>query len=102
VVPRRVQADRREHGGPIAAPVGEPGLELADRVRLVEAEYLARGVGTVAKTVPDLALGGLVPAQQDLLGVAFIGSGEQHYDGLGFGKSAQIIEMAVRPVRVMR
>ena len=66
MVPACVKAQRGIQGGLVAAPFGELAGELGDRVRLVEAEDLARSVGPIAEAVPDLTLRVLVAAEQHL------------------------------------
>jgi hypothetical protein len=45
LVPRREQPERRVERGAVGGEVGQEPVELGDRMRLVEAEDLARGVG---------------------------------------------------------
>src|SRR5207249_12264362 len=63
-IPIAEQADRRKQCGAIGGDVGQFCFELSDRMRFVEAENLLRGVGSVTKSVPDLALFVLVAAEQ--------------------------------------
>ena len=69
-------------------------------MRGVEAEDLARGVRTVPKAVPDLALGVLFAAKQDLP-VAVVG-GHQRDHGLRLGKPGQVVGVAVVAIRIVR
>ena len=84
-VPRLEQAERRVQRGPVGREVGQPRVELGDRMRLVEAEDLARRVGAVAKAVPDLALLVLLAAEQDV--AVAVGSGDERDDRLGLRES---------------
>jgi hypothetical protein len=102
MIPSRIQAERRVYRGPVARPVGEPDRKLGDRIRLVETEYLARRIRTVAKAVPDLALRVLVPAEQRLLGIARLASRDKNDHCFGLGKPRQIRKMAVGPIGVVR
>jgi hypothetical protein len=96
-VPCLEQAQRRVQRRPVRRQVGQDPVQLRNRVRLVEAEDLARRIGAVAKAVPDLALLVLLPAEQQL--PVAVRPGDQRHDGIGLGKAGQIIEIAVVPVR---
>ncbi len=102
VIPCRVQPERGIDGALVAGPVGELGGKLGARICLVEAEDLARRVGAVAETIPDFALRVLVTAEQDLLGIAFGRAGDEDHRRFGLGKPGQVVEMAVRPVWIVR
>ena len=101
-VPMRVQAARRIQSRAVATKVRKLCGKFTHRIRFVETEDLARCVRPVTKAIPDLALDVLVPAEQDLPGIALVLTGEQQNDRLGFGKSGHIIEITVWPIRKMR
>ena len=67
-------------------------------MRLVEAEALLRGLGPVAKAVPDLALRVAVAAEKQRLRRL---ARDQHQRGLGLEKSGEVIEVAVEAIRVV-
>ena len=69
-------------------------------MRFVEAENLLRGVGSVTKSIPDLALFVLVAAEQHV--TIAVRSRNQRDDRFGFGKSRQIVKVAVVPKREER
>ncbi len=68
----------------------------------VEAEDLARSVGAVTEAVPDLALRVLVAAEQHLSRIASLACGNEDDDRLGFRKTGEVVEMAVRPIGIVR
>ena len=92
-IPIAEQADRSKQRGAVRGNVGQFGFELSDRMGFVEAENLLRGVGSVAKAIPDLALFVLVAAEQHV--AIAVGVRDQSDDRFGFGKSRQIVEIAV-------
>ena len=69
-------------------------------MRFVEAEDLLCGVGSVAKAIPDFAFFVLVAAEQHV--AIAVGSRDQCDDRFGFGKSRQIVKVAVVPKRKER
>ena len=99
-VPCLEQAQRRVQRGPVRRQIGQDPVQLRDRVRLVEAEDLARRIGAIAKAVPDLALLVLFPAEQHV--PVTVRAGDERDDGIGLGKAGHIIEIAVVPVRELR
>src|ERR1700694_87178 len=101
VVPRGIESERGINRTLVTGPVGELGAKLGYRIRLVKPEDFARGVGTIAKAVPDFALRVLVPAKKDLLRVAFRRAGNKNNNRFGLRKTAQVVKMTVRPVRIM-
>jgi hypothetical protein len=67
-------------------------------VRLVEAELLARGVRPVPPAVPDFPLFVLLAAEQD---AARRITGDQHQHGFRFGKTGQVVEIAVVAIAIV-
>ena len=82
------------------ASSGSFSLDRADGMRLVESENLPRRIGPVAKAVPDLPFLVLLAAEEHL--PIAVGTGDQRDHRLGFRKSRQVIEIAVRSVRKER
>ena len=70
-------------------------------MRFVKSEDLARCIGAVAESVPDLALRILVATEQYLPRVARLRSRDQDYDRFRLGKTREVIEMTVRPVGIV-
>ena len=101
VIPSGVESERGVNRTLVTGPVGELGAKLGYRIRFVKPEDFARGVGTIAKAVPDFALRVLVPAKKDLLRVAFRRAGNKNNNRFGLRKTAQVVKMTVRPVRIM-
>src|SRR5450759_3022013 len=102
IVPCGIKSERSVDRSLVARPVGELRGELGDRIRLVESEDFARGIGTISKTITDFALRVPVPAKQDLLRIAFCLAGNKNDDRLGLRKTAQVVKMTVRPIRIVR
>jgi hypothetical protein len=75
-------------------------IEFVDRIRLVEPERRARRIGPVAKAVPDFMVRVFRAAEQDRAGRARIERRHQHEDAVRLGESAQVVKVAVVPVRV--
>ena len=98
-VPRREQAERRVQRRLVGREIGQHRVELGDRMRRVEAEDFARGVGTVAKAVPDLALRVLLAAEQDL--PVAVGAGDEHDHRFGLRKPRQVVRIAVVAIRIV-
>ena len=101
VVPRRIKSEWCVDCRLVTGPVGKLGAKLGYWIRLVKSEDLARGIGTIAKAVPDFALLVLVPAKKDLLRVAFRRASYKNDNRFGLRETAQVVKMTVRPVRVM-
>ena len=98
-IPVRVGAEGVEQRRRVLQQLRERLVELADRVRFVEAEALARGLGPVAVAVPDLALLVAAAAEEQRLRRA---SGDDHQRRVRLGEAAQVIEVAVEAVGEMR
>src|SRR5262245_22070519 len=69
-------------------------------MRLVEAEDLARRIGTVAEAVPYLALFVLLAAEQQM--PIAVGIRDQRDRRFGLGKPGHVIEITVVTERVIR
>ncbi len=83
-----------------SSSAGSQLIQFRDRVRLVDAEALARCFGAVAKAVPDLALRILLAAEKQR---ARGGSpATTTSTASGSRKAGQVVEIAVEPERVMR
>jgi hypothetical protein len=65
-------------------------------MRLVEAEDLARGVGSVAKAVPDFALLVFLATEKNVPIAVLVG--DERDDGLGLGEARDVVEIAFVPV----
>ena len=95
----RVVAERVPECLVVGDQLGEHGFEAAERIRLVETERVAGGVGTVAETFPDLAFLVLVATEED----GFLGAtADQHDHGFRLGKAREVPEVAVEAVGVVR
>jgi hypothetical protein len=99
-VPVAEQAERRVQRGAVGCHVRQPLAQRADRMRFVEPEDLACGVGAVAKAVPDLAFLVALAAEQHVL--VAVRSRVERDHRFGFGESGQIIEIAVVSIREQR
>ena len=97
-VPGRVHARRVVERGLVRDELRQLCVELADRVRLVEAERFARRLGAVAEAVPQLALRVLLAAEEDRLRRR---ARDEHQHRLGLGEAGEVIEIAVEAVEVV-
>ena len=102
IVPTTVEAQRGIQRRTIGRQVRELCRKIADRIGLVETEDFAGRVRPVAEAVPYLALGVLVAAEQDLLRIPLVGTGEQHHDGLRLRKTGHVIEVAFGAIGIVR
>ena len=98
-IPRLVAAEVTTQLRLIGQQIRHARIELAYRMAFVEAEYLARLLRTVPKSIPDFALDILVAAKQHTLRLV---SRDYHQHGLGLDKTGQIIKIAVVAVGIMR
>src|SRR6185503_1239991 len=98
-VPRGIAADRRVQHILVGEERRHALVELAVRVRFVEAEVLAGELGSVTEPVPDLALDVFLAAEKD--GARVAAAHRHHEDGLGLAESGEVIEAAVPPVLVV-
>ena len=97
-VPGRVHARRVVQRRLVRKELRQLRVELGDRIRLVEAERLARRLRAVAEALPQLALRMLLAAEEDRLRAR---ARDQHQHRLGLGKSGEVIEIAVEAVEVI-
>jgi hypothetical protein len=100
VIPRSEQSERRVQRRAVRRELRQEAVELRDRMRLVEAEDLARRIGPVAKAVPDLALLIFLATEQQM--TVPVVAGDERDDGFRFRKARDVIEIAVVTVREHR
>ena len=98
-VPVGVGAQRVVQRRLVLEQLGQRLVELVDRMRLVEAEALARRLRPVAEAVPDLALRVLLAAEQDALAAR---AGDDHQHRFGLGEAGEVVEVAVEAVGIVR
>ena len=79
---------------------GQDVVDVVDRKRVVETVIAHRAFGADARAVPALAFGVALAAEQDHL--ALLAAGYQREHRVGLGKSAEIVKVAVLPVRIVR
>ena len=83
----------------VTQQIGQLLFERVEGVRFVNTESLACGGRAVSESVPDFAFFVLFPAKKQR---ARRLAADQHKNGFGFGKAAEIPEIAVEAVRMMR
>ena len=85
--------------GLVGEQAGEPRVQFADRMRLVEAETLLRALRAEAESVPGLAFLVFLAAEQQ---AARPRAGDDHHHRLGLRAAGEIVEMAVVAVGKVR
>ena len=98
-IPGRVVTERVPECLVVGDEVREHGVKGAERVGLVEPERVARGVGAVAKALPNLALLVLITAEEDGFRSP---AADQHDHRFRFGKTGEVPEVAVEAVGMVR
>ena len=83
--------------------VGEqPGhlfVQRVDGIRLVESEFLARGLGAIPEAVPDFAFRAFLPAKKDRSRRI---PGNEYQHRFGLCEPGQVMEVAVKAIGIVR
>ena len=79
---------------------GQDFVQVFDGVGIVHAEAFHRAFLARTRTIPAFALGVAFTTEQD--GLAMLAARYQYQHGFGFGKPAQVPEIRILPVGVMR
>ena len=74
-------------------------VEIGDRKGVVRAVQLAGALEAGAAAMPGLRFRVLFAAEQDVFALRAIG--DQHHHRLGFGKSGEVVDIAVRTVGII-
>ncbi len=99
LVPVRVVTERVPERAAVGEQFGQHPFEAGNRIRLGKIESLTRRLGSVAEAVPGLALFVLFSAEQYRFRLR---ATDENDHGIGFGKAAEIPEIAVEAVGIVR